>query len=151
MGVGTAEEPTVPWELLVEPKPPLLGLPTTLQKVALISSMHITSVVGPCDEDGEDCPSGCVMPCAKAGEVNAAKATVNWINLIASQPPFGGRLGIFRRRGAGLLSARHTNALSPANLSAQLPNGLGGGRCAFWARTSGRLLGFFPGFFRYFP
>jgi hypothetical protein len=70
---------------LVEPKPPLLGLPTTLQKVALISSLQITSVVGPCDEDGEDCPSvssRCETPCATAGEVNATNAKVNAINLI---------------------------------------------------------------------
>jgi hypothetical protein len=56
-----------------------------LQKVALISSLQITAVVGKCDED---CSSGCVTPCATAGEVNAINATVNGINLIASQRPF---------------------------------------------------------------
>jgi hypothetical protein len=94
---------------LLEPKPPLLGLPTTLQKVASISSMQITSVVGPCDEDGDDdCPSvwaDGLAPCATAGEVNATKATVNGINLIASQRPFSGKVRSIRRRGGGFAFA----------------------------------------------
>jgi hypothetical protein len=60
------------------------------------------------DEDGEDCSSvwlmdwsRCVTPCATAGEVNATKATVNGINLIASQRPFSGKVRSIRRRGCG--------------------------------------------------
>ena len=97
MGVGTAEEPTVPWAPLFEPKPPLLGLPTTLQKVAVISSLQITSVVGKRDEDGEDCP---VRSCAAAGEAIATKMTVNEINLIASQRPFRRKVSVPRLRRA---------------------------------------------------
>jgi hypothetical protein len=104
---------------LVEPKPPLLGLPTTLQKVALISSLQITSVVGPCDEDGDDCLSvwmdwsRCVTPCATAGEVNATKATVNGTNLIASQRLFSGKV-----RQAGPRIAAPTLCLRSPPLSA---------------------------------
>jgi hypothetical protein len=60
------------------------------------------------DEDGEDCPSVGLMDwsrrvtlCATAGEVNATKATVNGINLIASQRPFSGKVRSIRRRGCG--------------------------------------------------
>jgi hypothetical protein len=58
--------------------------------------------------EGDDCPSvgeigwsPSVTPCATAGEVNATKATVNGINLIASQRPFSGKVRSIRRRGGG--------------------------------------------------
>jgi hypothetical protein len=58
--------------------------------------------------DEDDCPSvglmdwsRCVTSCATAREVNATKATVNGINLIASQRPFSGKVRSVRRRGCG--------------------------------------------------
>jgi hypothetical protein len=76
------------------PKPPLLGPVTTLQNVAVISSMQIVPVVGPCDPvvgacdpivgacDDVPAPNAWFSPrgvptCAAAGEAARSNAAVN--------------------------------------------------------------------------